>query len=395
MAAHIMTDRDLSRPMSSLHQLQQLVAQWDGEHTMLPDSMTPRRITVIVPIRDEQETIRPLCSGILKHVGSCMELEILLIDDGSRDASWAVMESLARERSDHIRGLRLGYGAGKASALAAGFRAARGDVILTMDGDLQDDPQEIPRFLAKLDEGFDLVSGWKRVRHDPWHKVLPSRVFNWMASLVAGVRLHDHNCGFKCYRADVTRKLSLHGDLHRMIPSLAAGYGFRCGEVEVRHHPRRAGKSKYGWRRFLRGTSDILTVGFMRRFRQRPAHAFNTVACIYFGLAAIWALAVLRGESEGSVRAVGLCASVLLAALAMSTFLNGLLAELTIRGPLPLDGETPIVADTGIPSRQGQPMLRGASPFATLEPHAEFIPMMDATRVTAAYRVSSSLERFA
>lgn len=380
--------------MSSLHQLQQLVAQWDGEHTMLPDSMTPTRITVIVPIRDEQETIRPLCSGILQQVPSGMELEILLVDDGSRDASWSVIDSLARERPDQIRGLRLGYGAGKASALAAGFRAAQGDVVLTMDGDLQDDPQEIPRFLAKLAEGFDLVSGWKRVRHDPWHKVLPSRVFNWMASLVAGVRLHDHNCGFKCYRADVTRKLSLHGDLHRMIPSLAAGYGFRCGEVEVRHHPRRAGKSKYGWRRFLRGTSDLLTVGFMRRFRQRPAHAFNTVACFYAGLAAIWAVAALGGNSEGSVRAVGLCASVLLAALAMSTFLNGLLAELTIRGPLPLDGETPIVADTGIGSRQVQPQPRNVLSSATPEPHTEFIPMMDSARVSIAYRVSSSLERF-
>ena len=198
-------------------------------------------------MKDEATTLGVLCDRIMASVPEGFDLEIVFIDDGSKDKSWEVIESLVKLDPRRVRGIRFRHNCGKAAALTAGFRAARGQVVFTLDADLQDDPVEVPRMLAKLDEGYDIVSGWKRMRNDPWHKVFPSRIFNWLVSRVGGVRLHDHNCGFKCYRAEVTAELTLHGELHRLIPSLAAIKGFRTAEIPVLHHPRRQGLSKYGF----------------------------------------------------------------------------------------------------------------------------------------------------
>ena len=186
--------------------------------------------------------------------GSWGPVEFIFVDDGSRDGSWAVLTALARS-DRRVRAIRFRRNFGKAAALTAAFQAARGDLVFTLDGDLQDDPAEIPRFLAELDKGYDVVSGWKKTRHDPWHKVYPSRVFNWMVSRVSGCRLHDHNCGFKLYRSEVLREVGIYGELHRFIPVLAHARGFRVGEVEVRHRSRGTAFPSTASRGFSRGFS--------------------------------------------------------------------------------------------------------------------------------------------
>jgi glycosyltransferase involved in cell wall biosynthesis len=205
----------------------------------------------------------------------------VFVDDGSRDGSWDIIQELAR-RDGRVHGLRLRRNFGKAAALSAGFHACHGDLVLTMDADLQDDPGEIPRLLTTLASGFDVVSGWKRTRHDPWHKVLPSRIFNFLVSWLTGVHLHDHNCGMKCYRVEIFREVRLYGELHRFIPVLAAARGFRVGEIEIHHRPRRFGRSKYGVRRFVKGFLDLLTVKFLTGFGQRPQHMLGSIGLCSF-----------------------------------------------------------------------------------------------------------------
>jgi dolichol-phosphate mannosyltransferase len=208
-------------------------------------------------------------------------LQILLVDDGSRDDSWEVIRRLAAT-DDRVEGIRLRRNFGKAAALGAGFASARGELVLTLDADLQDDPREIPKFLERIGEGYDVVSGYKQVRHDPWHKVLPSRIFNWMVSRLTGVHLHDHNCGFKCYRLPVVREVQLYGELHRFVPVLAWARGFRIGEVVVRHRARRFGRSKYGVKRLLKGFLDLLTVKFLVGFGERPQHMLGGLGLLSF-----------------------------------------------------------------------------------------------------------------
>ena len=250
-------------------------------------------ISAVIPVFNEQESLVPLHAEIVetaKRAG--LDLEVLFVDDGSTDGSWEVVAGLARDHPN-VRGIRFRRNFGKAAALVAGFDAARGDLILTMDADLQDDPHEIPRFLEAMrsgvpvdgrpaGRGLDVVSGWKRVRRDPWHKVLPSRVFNRMAGALTGVHLHDHNCGMKCYRAEIFREVRLYGELHRFIPVLAAARGFRVGEIEINHRPRRFGYSKYGVWRFVKGFLDLLTVKFLTGFGRRPQHLLGSVGLLFF-----------------------------------------------------------------------------------------------------------------
>jgi dolichol-phosphate mannosyltransferase len=270
-------------------------------------------ISIVIPVYNERESLAALFGEILGVAATAkLDVETLFVDDGSQDGSWAVIAELARQHAN-VHGIRFRRNFGKAAALSAGFRAARGEVILTLDADLQDDPSEIPRFLAALKHGtaidaegkvgpappppcpppaggglgggrLDVVSGWKRVRHDPWHKVGPSRVFNGLVSWVTGVRLHDHNCGMKCYRAEVFREVKLYGELHRFIPVLAAARGFRVGEIEINHRPRRFGHSKYGMRRFVKGFLDLLTVKFLTGFGQRPQHLLGSLGLVSFVL---------------------------------------------------------------------------------------------------------------
>ena len=241
-------------------------------------------ISLVIPVYNEQDSLVPL-HGEIEAVArkASLDLEVLFIDDGSSDASWTIIAGLAAQHA-WLHGIRFRRNFGKAAALSAGFHAARGDIILTLDADLQDDPAEIPRFLAALSEHHDVISGWKRRRLDPWHKVFPSRVFNAMVSWTFGVRLHDHNCGMKCYRAAVFREVRLYGELHRFIPVLAAARGFRVAEIEINHRPRRFGRSKYGVRRFIKGFLDLLTVKFLTGFGQRPQHLLGSIGILSFVL---------------------------------------------------------------------------------------------------------------
>ena len=240
-------------------------------------------LTVVIPVLDEQDSLQELYEEITTVIsGKGLSYEIIFIDDGSADASWNVIDSIAAD-DKRVRGIRFRRNFGKAAALHAGFRSSGGDIVFTLDADLQDDPAEIPRFLEKLEGGdVDVVSGWKRVRHDPWHKVLPSRVFNWLVSRLTRVKLHDHNCGFKCYRRGVVKELRLYGELHRFIPVLAASRGWLIGEIEVNHRPRLHGTSKYGVGRIAKGFLDLITVYLLTGFRQRPHHLLGTLGLLLF-----------------------------------------------------------------------------------------------------------------
>jgi glycosyltransferase involved in cell wall biosynthesis len=253
-------------------------------------------ISVVVPLLNEAESLATLHAELARsfEANQLGPAEFLFVDDGSRDGSWAEIRKLAGADS-RVRGIRFRRNFGKAAALTAGFRAAKGSVFFTLDGDLQDDPAEIPRFLARLDEGYEVVSGWKRTRHDPWHKVGPSRVFNWMVSRLSGCRLHDHNCGFKAYRREVLDEVTLYGELHRFVPVLAHERGFKVAEIVVNHRPRKFGHSKYGVARFIKGFLDLLTVHFLSRYGQRPLHVLGALglALLALGGAGLSYLAIL------------------------------------------------------------------------------------------------------
>lgn len=240
-------------------------------------------ISIVIPVFNEKESLTPLHEEIRAAVDQAgLACQVVFVDDGSSDGSWPIIAELAA-KNPRVQGLRFRRNFGKAAALSAGFRASKGDIVLTLDSDLQDDPREIPRFLAALDQGLDVVSGWKRIRHDPWHKVWPSRVFNRLVGWLTGVRLHDHNCGMKCYRAEVFTEVRLYGELHRFIPVLAAARGFKVGEIEINHRPRRFGGSKYaGSGRFLKGFLDLLTVKFLTGFGQRPQHLLGSIGLLSF-----------------------------------------------------------------------------------------------------------------
>ncbi len=186
--------------------------------------------------------------------------------------------------SETIQAIRFRRNFGKAAALRAGAHSASGELIITMDADLQDDPAEIPRMIEKLDEGFDLVSGWKQVRNDPVGKTIPSKVFNWLVGWLTGVKLHDHNCGFKIYRREIFDEVKLYGEMHRFVPVLAAARGFRIGEIPVNHRSRTHGVSKYGWSRLPKGFLDLLTVSFLTGYNQRPQHVLGTIGLLSFTL---------------------------------------------------------------------------------------------------------------
>lgn len=303
----------------------------------------PKLISFVIPVKDEEASLRELYDRIAAEMRTLARpFEIIFIDDGSVDTSWRVIEELARENPDQVLACRFRKNSGKADALAAGFQAARGEIIFTLDADLQDDPKEIPRFLEKLAEGFDLVSGWKRTRHDPWHKVLPSRVFNALISRLLRVPLHDHNCGFKCYRREVVKAVNVYGEMHRMIPSLASIHGYRSTEIEVEHHARKFGHSKYGLKRFFRGFMDMQTVYFLKNYRERPLHFFGGQAGIaLLAGGALFALSLLPWWGSALNGILTMIAIVLLVASAPLLAI-GFLAEMILRGQVEKDRRPPI-----------------------------------------------------
>ncbi len=241
-------------------------------------------LSTVIPVYNEAESLDQLFAELSEVAATHgYELDVIFVDDGSTDGSWAKIVELAG-RDSRVRGIRFRRNFGKAAALNAGFAAVRGEHAMTLDADLQDDPHEIPNFLAKINTGLDVVSGWKQTRHDPWHKVLPSRVFNGMVSWLTGVKLHDHNCGMKCYRREVLAEVHMYGELHRFVPVLAAARGFKIGEHVVQHRARKFGHSKFGVERLIKGFLDLLTVKFLTTYGRRPMHPLGTIAAI----AAVW-----------------------------------------------------------------------------------------------------------
>lgn len=264
------------------------VVGWERDGRDAPD------LSIIVPLLDEEPTLRTLAERVGDACSSAgIDHEIVFVDDGSTDGGWTTLERLAEERAD-VRCIRLRRNFGKAAALSAGVKASRGSRIMTMDADLQDDPAEIARFVAKLDEGYDLVTGWKKDRRDPLGKTLPSKFFNAVTRKLSGLDLHDFNCGFKAADRRVYESISLYGELHRYVPVLAANLGFRVAEIPVKHHPRAAGRSKYGLERYARGFLDLLTVLTISRYRTRPGHLFGGVG-IGIGILGAVILAYLFG----------------------------------------------------------------------------------------------------
>jgi dolichol-phosphate mannosyltransferase len=242
----------------------------------------PAMLSTVIPVYNERESLSTLHAELAEVAkANAYELDMIFVDDGSTDGSWPEIKRMAAA-DPRVRGIRFRRNFGKAAALSAGFHAARGDLVMTLDADLQDDPREIPRFLAAMQSDLGVVSGYKQVRHDPWHKVLPSRVFNWMVSWLTGVRLHDHNCGMKCYRREIFDEVRLYGELHRFVPVLAHARGYQVGELVINHRARKFGRSKYGFRRFVKGFLDLLTVKFLTGFGQRPQHFLGTVGLIFF-----------------------------------------------------------------------------------------------------------------
>ena len=287
-------------------------------------------ISVVVPLFNEERSLETLYHELTSTLDEHGEpWEVVFVDDGSTDASLATLTQLHSEHSNVVV-VHLRRNFGKAAALQAGFLEAHGDIVVTIDADLQDDPAEIPQLLAKLDEGFDLVSGWKSRRNDPWSRRFLSRVFNRAVALVSGVRLHDVNCGLKAYRAEVLKGMRIYGELHRFIPILASYRGFRVAEISVNHRARRHGRSRYGLERYVRGFFDLLSVTFMGRYRHRPLHLFGGLGLL-LGLAGFACLAYLTIIKIGGA-AIGerplLTLGVLLIVVGIQLVSLGLLSEL-------------------------------------------------------------------
>ena len=288
-------------------------------------------VSVVVPVLDEAETVQTLAQQILTVLDELGKTgEVVFVDDGSGDGTVERVRE-AHQRDPRVRLVRLRRNFGKAAALCAGFDCSRGSLIVTMDGDLQDDPSEIPRLLAHLDsENLDLVSGWKQERQDPVSKRLPSRLFNWVTRKLARIDLHDFNSGFKVYRREVVEELALYGELHRYIPVLAGRKGFAVGELAVRHHPRRFGSSKYGWDRFYKGLLDLITVLFITRYTRRPLHLFGVIGLVAlvvgFGINLYLLIVWLQGEylSNRPLLLLG----VLLMLLGIQVLTTGLIGEM-------------------------------------------------------------------
>lgn len=300
-------------------------------------------ISVVVPLYNEAESLPELVAWIDRvAVSHGYAYEVILVDDGSSDGSWEVVESL-REKSPAIRGIGFARNYGKSAALYCGFAAAEGEVVITMDADLQDSPDEIPELRRMiLEEGYDLVSGWKRKRHDPVGKRWPSKFFNWTARAATGIRLHDFNCGLKAYRSKVVKSIEVYGEMHRFIPVLARQAGFRhIGEKVVDHHARKYGRSKFGMERMVKGYLDLITVLFMSHFGRSPMYFFGGLGTLMFLLGGGTTVWIIVGKLWKQAHALPLrpvteqplfYLAILAVILGVQLFLAGFLGELINRG---------------------------------------------------------------
>ncbi len=289
------------------------------------------QVSVVAPAKEEENTIRGVYEGVRQALeGSGKSFELIFVDDGSKDHTFQEMKDLAGEDS-RVHAVRFLKNFGKSAALAAGFERSRGEYVITLDSDLQDDPSEIPRFIEALEAGAHLVSGWKKGRRDPFTRRLASRVFNAVTRLMSGVKVHDINCGFKGYRKEVVSSLVLYGELHRFIPALASARGFSVSEIEVKHHPRKYGRSRYGLERMPRGFFDLLTVLFLTQYARRPLHLFGGAGAL-LGLLGFAALLYLTAIWFMGIRPIGtrplFMGGILLLLLGAQLFSLGLIGEL-------------------------------------------------------------------
>jgi glycosyltransferase involved in cell wall biosynthesis len=299
-------------------------------------------LSIIIPVYNEEESLPELFEWIVKVVDeSLISTEVIFVDDGSTDASWSVISKLNNSDS-RAKGVKFNRNYGKSAALNVGFHECKGDVVITMDADLQDSPDEIPGLVKMITEdGYHLVSGWKRKRHDPLSKTLPSRFFNKVTSWVSGIKLHDFNCGLKVYHRDVVKHVEIYGEMHRYIPLLAKWNGFdRIGEKVVEHRARKYGTTKFGLERFLNGFLDLISVSFVTRFRKKPMHFFGllgTLSFLFGSLVTVWLIGEKLYKLHYHMPVRDIVAQPLfflaLVALVIGTqlFLAGFLAEMIIQ----------------------------------------------------------------
>jgi glycosyltransferase involved in cell wall biosynthesis len=291
------------------------------------------QLSIIIPAYNESPNLCeliPVLTDVLVKTGR--EYEVILIDDGSTDNTVEVCCGMM-EADPHIKMVEMLSNSGKSNALNVGFHLAKGDIVITMDGDLQDDPLEIPRFIEKIESGYDMVTGWKKVRKDPLEKTLPSRLFNKVTSKMVGLNLHDYNCGFKAYKRNVLKGLRLYGDLHRFIPALVFKQGYKVAEIPIEHHPRIHGKSKYGIERYLRGFLDLTTILFLTNFRTRPLHLIGGFGLLFLGVGGIIDLYMtilwFMGDRPIGNRPLLMLGTVMIV-VGVQTFLYGLMSEMQL-----------------------------------------------------------------
>ncbi len=298
-------------------------------------------ISIVIPAKDEEESLPELCQWISRALTPHgFSYEVIFIDDGSTDSTWDVIEKISKE-DHHIKGIRFNRNYGKSAALQTGFRAAQGDVIITMDADLQDSPDEVPELYKMIKtDGYHLVSGWKKKRNDPLSKTIPSKFFNKVTSMISGIKLHDFNCGLKAYDKKVIKNISVYGEMHRYIPVIAKWAGFKkIGEKVVEHRARKYGTTKFGWERFMNGFLDLLSITFVSKFRQKPMHFFGLLGTISFLFGIIFTLKIFwdkfdsfyiskiplkRGITEQPLFFLALLAIV----IGVQLFVTGFLAEM-------------------------------------------------------------------
>ena len=296
------------------------------------NSKSNQILSVVVPLFNEEESLPELALHLEDELKKfCKDSwEVIFVDDGSTDKSYEVIKQI-HSRSSRFHAIRFRRNYGKAAALSAGFAEARGVIVITMDADLQDDPSEIPNLVTKIKEGYDLVSGWKKKRHDPITKTLPSRVINFVTARLTGLKIHDMNCGLKAYRSEVVKSLNIYGEIYRYIPALAKWDGFRVSEIPVKHHKRRYGKSKYGFSRFVKGFLDLTTVLFTTRYFKRPLHFFGTIGVILgllgFGTDLYLAIEWMLDNTYLSQRPLALLATALII-VGVQFFSFGLVGEM-------------------------------------------------------------------
>lgn len=304
-------------------------------------------ISVVVPLFNEEESLPELTEAIEKALGDTYSYEIIYVDDGSTDTSWQVVKNLSQQNKK-VSGISLRRNYGKSVALQAAFEIVKGKYVVTMDADLQDDPNEVPEMIAMLEGGLDLVSGWKKERFDPISKTIPSKFFNFVTRKAAGIELNDFNCGLKAYRTEVIEHIYLYGELHRYIPMLAKKEGFtRIGEKVVKHHPRKYGKTKFGLSRFLNGFLDLITIMFVQGYLQKPMHFFGTLGLLMLTGGTIIniylaSIKIFFGEAIGGRPLLFL--GILLMMLGIQFLSTGLLGELINKNHV--ERQKPNIRDT-------------------------------------------------